>query len=104
MHPILARGTRLALYLAVWTIIGLLLAALLAGPGGLAASPALPLAPPIAPCLALLFAAARVACRPWRTCGLASARHRAADRACLRVLLSLCLVRCAQHTDRSNRL
>ena len=38
MHPILARGTYLALYLAVWTIIGLLLAALLAGPGGLAAS------------------------------------------------------------------
>jgi len=48
MHPILARGTRLALYLAVWTIIGLLLAALLAGPGGLAASQALAIALPIA--------------------------------------------------------
>jgi sensor histidine kinase YesM len=48
MHPILARGTYLALYLAVWTIIGLLLAALLAGPGGLVASQALAIALPIA--------------------------------------------------------
>ena len=36
MHPILARGSRLALYLGVWTLVGVLLAALLAGPGGLA--------------------------------------------------------------------
>ena len=36
MHPILARGTRLALYLGVWFLVGLLLAALLGGPGGLA--------------------------------------------------------------------
>jgi sensor histidine kinase YesM len=48
MHPILARGRRLALYLGAWTLLGLLLAALLAAPGGLgpAASPgiAIPLA------------------------------------------------------------
>jgi len=48
MHPILARGSRLALYLSVWIIIGVLLAALLAGPGGLAAAQALAIALPIA--------------------------------------------------------
>ena len=48
MHPILARGSRLALYLAVWTIVGLLLAALLAGPGRLAAIQALGIAIPVA--------------------------------------------------------
>jgi two-component system, LytTR family, sensor histidine kinase AlgZ len=48
MHPILARGRRLALYLAVWTLVGLLLAALLAGPGGLGAVPALAVAVPLA--------------------------------------------------------
>jgi hypothetical protein len=31
MHPILARGGRLALYLGLWVIVGLLLAGLLAG-------------------------------------------------------------------------
>lgn len=35
MHPILVRGRRLALYLAGWLMVGLLLAALLAGQGGL---------------------------------------------------------------------
>jgi hypothetical protein len=48
MHPILARASRLALYLSIWTIIGLLLAALLAGAGGLAAVQALAIALPIA--------------------------------------------------------
>jgi len=48
MHPILARASRLALYLAVWIIIGLLLAALLAGPGGLQTGDALAIALPIA--------------------------------------------------------
>jgi hypothetical protein len=48
MHPILARGSRLALYLAVWILVGLLLAALLAGPGGLATGDALAIALPIA--------------------------------------------------------
>ena len=48
MHPILARASRLALYLAVWTFIGLLLAALLAGPGGLAIVQALAIALPLA--------------------------------------------------------
>jgi hypothetical protein len=48
MHPILARGSRLALYLAVWTFVGLLLAALLAGPGGLGATRALGIAVPLA--------------------------------------------------------
>ena len=35
MHPLLARGERLALYLALWIIVGALLASLLAGEGGL---------------------------------------------------------------------
>ncbi|MFL6279930.1 MAG: sensor histidine kinase [Vicinamibacterales bacterium] len=48
MHPILARGSRLALYLAVWIFLGLLLAALLAGPGGLAAAQALAISLPLA--------------------------------------------------------
>src|SRR5262245_58849703 len=48
MHPILARGSRLALYLAVWTLVGLLLAALLAGPGGLDALRAMAVAVPLA--------------------------------------------------------
>jgi two-component system sensor histidine kinase AlgZ len=48
MHPILARGSRLALYLAVWIFLGLLLSALLAGPGGLAAAQALAIAVPLA--------------------------------------------------------
>ncbi len=48
MHPILARASRLALYLAVWLFIGFLLAALLAGAGGLAAPDALAIALPIA--------------------------------------------------------
>ena len=48
MHPILARASRLALYLAVWTFIGLLLAAYLAAAGGLATPEALAIALPIA--------------------------------------------------------
>jgi sensor histidine kinase YesM len=48
MHPILARASRLALYLVVWTLIGLLLAALLAGPGTLATATALGIAIPVA--------------------------------------------------------
>ena len=35
MHPVLARGGRLALYLGLWVVVGLLLAALLAGQSGL---------------------------------------------------------------------
>jgi hypothetical protein len=35
VHPIFARGGRLALYLAVWAIVGITLSALLAGRGGL---------------------------------------------------------------------
>jgi two-component system, LytTR family, sensor histidine kinase AlgZ len=35
MHPILARGARLALYLGLWVLVGVLLAALLAGQSGL---------------------------------------------------------------------
>lgn len=48
MHPILARGPRLALYLGLWALVGLLLAALVAGQSGLgwaaSAAVALPLA------------------------------------------------------------
>src|SRR5688572_27693705 len=47
MHPILARGSRLALYLGLWVFVGLLLAGLLAGQSGLewaaSAAVALPL-------------------------------------------------------------
>jgi signal transduction histidine kinase len=35
MHPLLARGERLAFYLALWMIVGALLASLLSGEGGL---------------------------------------------------------------------
>jgi signal transduction histidine kinase len=48
MHPILARGGRLALYLGVWTLVGTLLAGLLAGPGGLSTAQALAIAMPLA--------------------------------------------------------
>jgi len=48
MHPILARGRRLALYLGAWTLVGMLLAALLAGPGGLSATRSLVVAIPLA--------------------------------------------------------
>jgi sensor histidine kinase YesM len=48
MHPILARASRLGLYLAVWTFIGLLLAAFLAAAGGLTTFEALAIALPIA--------------------------------------------------------
>jgi hypothetical protein len=40
MHPLLARGERLALYLASWMIAGVMLAALLTGEGGLRLSEA----------------------------------------------------------------
>jgi len=48
MHPILARGSRLALYLGAWTLVGILLAALLAGPGGLTAARSLVVSIPLA--------------------------------------------------------
>jgi histidine kinase len=48
MHPILARSSRLALYLGAWTLVGMLLAALLAGPGGLSATRSLVVAIPLA--------------------------------------------------------
>ncbi len=48
MHPILARASRLALYLAVWTFIGLSLAAFLVAAGGLTPFAALAIALPIA--------------------------------------------------------
>ena len=48
MHPILARGRRLALYLGAWTLLGLLLAALLAAPGGFGPWASLAIAIPLA--------------------------------------------------------
>ena len=48
MHPILARGRRLALYLGAWTLLGLLLAALLAAPGGIGPAASLGIAIPLA--------------------------------------------------------
>jgi two-component system sensor histidine kinase AlgZ len=48
MHPILARGSRLALYLGVWVLVGLLFAALLTGQGVLNPAQSLLLAIPLA--------------------------------------------------------
>jgi len=48
MHPILARGSRLALYLAVWMVAGVLLASLIARPGGPGSPEALAIALPLA--------------------------------------------------------
>jgi len=48
MHPILARGRRLALYLGAWTLLGLLLAAPFAAPGGLGPAASLGIALPLA--------------------------------------------------------
>jgi hypothetical protein len=54
MHPILARGGRLALYLVVWVLVGALLAALLAGLEGLPWMHALAVALPLATTYAFL--------------------------------------------------
>ncbi|MEP6916264.1 MAG: histidine kinase [Acidobacteriota bacterium] len=48
MHPILARGSRLALYLGVWVFVGLLLAGLLSGQGIVRPGPSLLFAMPLA--------------------------------------------------------
>jgi histidine kinase len=48
MHPILARGGRLALYLAAWALVGLLLATLLSGQAGLSWVQSLAIALPLA--------------------------------------------------------
>lgn len=48
MHPILARGGRLALYVGVWALIGVLLSALVAGQGALDAAGALTVVLPLA--------------------------------------------------------
>ena len=48
MHPILARGGRLALYLGIWTLVGVLLGALLDAAGGLTAAQSLVVALPLA--------------------------------------------------------
>ena len=48
MHPILARGGRLALYLGLWLLVGMLLAGLLAGVGALRWSASLAVGIPMA--------------------------------------------------------
>jgi hypothetical protein len=48
MHPILARGKRLALYLGVWMVAGVLLSSLLARPDGPGSPEALAIALPLA--------------------------------------------------------
>jgi signal transduction histidine kinase len=48
MHPILARGGRLALYLGVWLAAGILLSSLIARPGGPGSIEALAIALPLA--------------------------------------------------------
>lgn len=71
MNPILARGDRLVLYLAGWTIIGGLLAGVLARPGGLAWSQALALLIPLVLVYAFVCLSAWYVCRatPLRTSG-----------------------------------
>ena len=59
MHPLLARGERLALYLALWMIVGALLASLLTGEGGLSMWAAATVAFP------LVFAYAFVCLSAW---------------------------------------
>ena len=48
MHPILASGRRLALYLGLWIVAGVLLSSLIARPGGPASTEALAIALPLA--------------------------------------------------------
>jgi hypothetical protein len=48
MHPILARGGRLALYLGLWVLVGFLLAGLLAGQSGLGWVASITMALPLA--------------------------------------------------------
>jgi two-component system sensor histidine kinase AlgZ len=48
MHPILARGGRLAIYLGVWLLAGVLLSSLIARPGGPGSPEALAIALPLA--------------------------------------------------------
>lgn len=48
MHPILARGGRLALYVGVWALVGVLLSGLLAGQAALTAAQSLALGLPLA--------------------------------------------------------
>ena len=63
MHPILSRRGRLPLYLLAWLPIGVLLAALLAGTGGLRFATALVLSLPLALVYAFLSLAAWYVCR-----------------------------------------
>ena len=48
MHPILARRARLALYLGVWVLAGVLLSSLIARPAGPGSIPSLAIALPLA--------------------------------------------------------
>jgi len=73
MHPLLARGERLALYLALWMIAGALLAALLTGEGGLTAWTAALLGFPLAAAYAFVCLSAWYVARsaPLATSGMA---------------------------------
>ena len=63
MHPILARGGRLALYLAVWAAAGILLSSLIARPGGPGSIEALAIALPLAIVYAFFCLSAWYVCR-----------------------------------------
>ena len=63
MHPILARGGRLALYLAVWFAAGILLSSLIARPGGPGSIEALAIALPLAIVYAFFCLSAWYVCR-----------------------------------------
>jgi hypothetical protein len=69
MHPIFERGHRLALYLASWLALGVLLAMVLVRPGGLRAPEALVLVLPVAAFYGFVCLSAWFVCRatPLRT-------------------------------------
>lgn len=73
MHPLLARGERLVLYLALWIIVGALLASLLSGEGGLSIRAAILVAFPLSLAYAFVCLSAWYVARstPIATSGLA---------------------------------
>jgi hypothetical protein len=73
MHPILARGGRLALYLSLWVLVGLLLAGLLAGQSGLGWVASISIALPLATAYSFVCLSAWYVARglPLATSGIA---------------------------------
>src|SRR5437016_5385783 len=95
MHPILARGGRLALYLAAWMLVGPLLAAVLAGQEGLSWPRALAVALPVSTMYAFLCLSAWYVARsmPLATSGIARGVITALAAASITSAASLALAR-----------